>query len=193
VIDNTSSSEKVCYYYAAEFDQTIHLQMLAYRTSSSTGHFHIYANVAIWNVTTNEILYAKSLSTCNKYDEDDANANLVVNLKQGDILRIECYYAGARDGLSQTSISASTEFFSFKILLDSDIPSVYGDVNCIDGHYHADEAIMLKTDLKEGYTFDGWYVGDVCIGTSLKTEYIMPDTSVTVEARYSLIEDDTIE
>lgn len=193
VIDNTSSSEKVCYYYAAEFDQTIHLQMLAYRTSSSAGHFHIYANVAIWNVTTNERLYAKSLSTCDEYDEDDANANLVANLKQGDILRIECYYASAIDGLSQTSISASTEFFSFKILLDSDIPSVYGDVNCIDGHYHADETILLKTDLKEGYNFDGWYIGGACIGTALEMQYTMPDTSVVVEARYSIIENDTTE
>ena len=60
-------------------------------------------------------------------------------------------------------------------------------------HYHAGEAILLKTDLKEGCNFDGWYIDEVCIGTALEMEYTMPDTSVVVEARYSIKENDSIE
>ena len=192
VIDSTTSNEEVCYYYSAEYDQTIHLQMLAYRTATSATHFHIYANVIIWNVTTNERLYARNLSTCKDYNDEAVNENLTAYLKRGDILRIECYFAGAIDGLSYTTLSASTEYFKFRIMVESEEPTVYGNVNCVNGHYHADESILLKTDLKEGYKFDGWYIGDVCIGTSLETEYIMPDTSVTVEARYSLIQNDAM-
>ncbi|MBQ3116529.1 MAG: InlB B-repeat-containing protein [Clostridia bacterium] len=188
LIDYTSYNSRKVYYYSADYDQSIHLQMQAYRYGRGS-HFHINASVKIVNETTNEILYNKALSSCDTYDDTAINQNLRVNLKRGDIIRIEVYYLGPSnsDGLGACPESASDEIFRFRIKLEGNSADSPVSINCVDGHYHEGEVITLKTDLKEGYTFDGWYIGETCIGNALEMTYIMPNESINIEARYSLI------
>jgi hypothetical protein len=177
-IDDTSSSSKRYYYYGATHNQTVDIELAGYRTSRSGSHWHIYTYVRIVNETTHGIEFEKFLQGC-------PNDPIVVKLKlnAGDKLRIEFYYAGGEDGIGRDPISATSEIFKIRIT-DKTPAKATSNLNCVSGHYHTGEKIMLSASVFEGYTFDGWYIGEERISSQLSYEYTMIDDNVTIEARF---------
>jgi len=177
-IDDTSPSSKRYYYYGATHNQTVDIELAGYRTSRSGSHWHIYTYVRIVNETTHGIEFEKLLQGC-------PNDPIVVKLKlnAGAKLRIEFYYAGGEDGIGRDPISATSEIFKIRIT-DKTPAKATSDLNCVSGHYHTGEKIMLSASVFEGYTFDGWYIGEERISFQLSYEYTMIDDNVTIEARF---------
>ncbi len=49
----------------------------------------------------------------------------------------------------------------------------------------AGKVIKLQATVCNGYTFEGWYLGDVCVSNELEYTYTMKKESVSLEARYT--------
>lgn len=47
------------------------------------------------------------------------------------------------------------------------------------------EIIKLKATVCNGYTFDGWYLGDICVSTDYEYSYTMTKESVDLVAKYT--------
>lgn len=49
----------------------------------------------------------------------------------------------------------------------------------------AGEIVQLTATVKDGYNFEGWYIGDVCVCKDLTYEFVMEKADKTVRADYS--------
>lgn len=46
-------------------------------------------------------------------------------------------------------------------------------------------SIKLTATVNDGYNFDGWYIGNICIDKDLECSYTVENKNVTIEAKYS--------
>ena len=76
------------------------------------------------------------------------------------------------------------------------IPALMGVIlNCDQGvtvvglekSYTTGDTVFLTADIADGYTFDGWFVGDVLVSENFSYSFEMPDENVTLEARCHLV------
>lgn len=49
----------------------------------------------------------------------------------------------------------------------------------------AGETVTLTATVADGYTFDGWYLGDICVSTDYEYSYTMTKESVDLVAKYT--------
>ena len=47
------------------------------------------------------------------------------------------------------------------------------------------KTVVLEATVNDGFNFEGWYMGDVCMSTDLRYEFEMEAENVYIEARYS--------
>lgn len=54
------------------------------------------------------------------------------------------------------------------------------------------EKVSLAATVNDGYNFEGWYVGDVCVSKNLTYDYTMEKKNISFEAKYSSYQLSTI-
>jgi hypothetical protein len=187
-IDGTSLRNEKYFYYVADYDQTVEIDMATYRKKQyGTLSYKIESHVTVAK-DGGDILFSKFIKNGEFKMNGDLDQTIQVELARGEVLIFATYFCVEHPdaGDYMISLENTIEYFAFQInVLEGEPTTGSASTNFPNGHYHEEEKILLKATVEEGYVFEGWYIGDECIGKELETWYTMPDESVEIEARYS--------
>ena len=90
--------------------------------------------------------------------------------------------------MQSESVTINAVFSSYTVTTrsTSNVSGAAGTFTALtDKKVSAGETVALVATVNDGYNFEGWFVGDICVSRSLTYNHVMEKKNATFEARFS--------